>query len=95
MPETIPVRLPAGLVRVVQAGCWFTSVEAITALRAWRDEYPGIVPSSVDEQGAPAGPLARYEELASQVVPTGVVWRAGLKRALVHTGVADRLPASS
>lgn len=75
--EQLTVRLPAGLVDQVVGACWWTSAEAITALRAWRDEYDHPV-------GDPQA-LRRYEALAAQVTSTGVIWRAALHQALTTT----------
>ncbi|MFF9785604.1 hypothetical protein [Streptomyces nigrescens] len=88
-PDRVSARLDEALVRQVVAACWHTSREAITALRAWRDAHPHIVPprhrpADGDE---PTGPLAEYERLAAQVTTTGTIYRAGLTRGIntAHT----------
>ncbi|MEO3978947.1 hypothetical protein [Streptomyces sp. CAU 1734] len=85
-PEKVPARLGGALVARVVAACWETSREAIEALRAWRDEHPGITPPRVrvDEDGREqlVGPLAEYERLSALVTTTGEIWRAGLQRGI-------------
>ena len=79
-PEELRLRLPVELVHRARAGCWFTSVEAIRALQAWRDEHPYVVRTSPGCDD----PLAEYERQAAKVTTTGVIWRAGVTRGLAH-----------
>lgn len=87
-PERLSARLDADLVARAVAACWWTSLPAITALRAWRDANPGLTPPRyrLDEEGRArlVGPLAEYEALARQVTTTGAVWRAGVTRGLTQ-----------
>ncbi|MFH0246436.1 hypothetical protein ACGRHY_29355 [Streptomyces sp. HK10] len=85
-PERISARLDAALAARAVAACWWTSWPAIQALRAWRDENPGLTPPRyrLDEESRArlVGPLAQYERLAAAVVTTGAIWRAGVSRGL-------------
>ncbi|MEU6331636.1 hypothetical protein ABZ851_30805 [Streptomyces sp. NPDC047049] len=87
-PERISARLDASLAAQAVAACWWTSWPAIQALRAWRDENPGITPPRYrldeEEQKRLVGPLAAYEALSAQVTTTGVIWRAGVFRGLAQ-----------
>ncbi|QLH23603.1 hypothetical protein [Streptomyces sp. Rer75] len=81
-PEQLPLRLPARLERQARAACWYTSAEAIDALRDWRAQYPHVKPS---RRWAPAGlesALEEYDQLASLVTTTGEIWRAGIEHGM-------------
>ncbi|GAA4209128.1 hypothetical protein GCM10022252_75180 [Streptosporangium oxazolinicum] len=73
----IRTRIPAELAQRVHAACWHTSKDAIEALRAWRDNNPGII-TQVNAPDLWEG----YVELAKQVTVPGKVWRASLDRVL-------------
>lgn len=87
-PERVSARLDGELVRRTVAACWATSCEAITALRRWRDAYPGITPPryrlAEDGRTELVGPLAEYERLSAQITTTGEIWRAGLARGIAQ-----------
>ncbi|MGW1976726.1 hypothetical protein [Streptomyces sp. NPDC001889] len=92
-PGRLPARLDAVLVGQVVAACWHTSSPAIRAIRAWRDDHPGITPPRhhQDEEGGgtgkDTGPLAAYEHLARQITTTGTIWRAGVTHGLQQAAV--------
>jgi len=69
-PNVLVVPVDAELAERVLAACWWTSVDAMTKLRAWRDAHPGI------EYG-PA--MDGYEQLSAQVTTPGDIWRAALR----------------
>lgn len=69
-PHILVVALDTALAERVLAACWFTSVEAMTKLRAWRDAHPGI------EYGAA---MDGYEKLSAQVTTPGEIWRAAVR----------------
>ncbi|MFD9948824.1 hypothetical protein [Nonomuraea sp. NPDC059022] len=71
----INARIPVSSYEQVQGGCYWTSAEAINAIRAWRDDHPDVV-TEMDHPEA----WARYEELALQVTTPGMVWRAAIDR---------------
>ncbi|MEV6680728.1 hypothetical protein AB0N09_28260 [Streptomyces erythrochromogenes] len=95
-PERLSARLDANLVAQAVAACWWTSLPAITALRAWRDANPGLTPRRyvLDEKGLArlVGPLAEYEMLARQVTTTGAIWRAGVTRGLAQATSSSTSP---
>ena len=65
--EHFAVRLDAALFGQVRAACWWTSAEAMVALRTWRDRHPGIV-FSYDA-------LDDCDKLSAKVTTVGVIWR--------------------
>lgn len=69
-PHALVVPIDADLAERVLAACWWTSVDAMTKLRAWRDAHPGM------EYG-PA--MDGYEQLSAQVTTPGDIWRASLR----------------
>jgi hypothetical protein len=72
-PHIVVVPVDAALVEQVLAACWWTSVSAMTKLRAWRDAHPGLEFGSA---------MDNYEELSAQVTTTGEVWRAAVRRVI-------------
>jgi len=73
-------RIPVELAQRVHAACWHTSADAIQALRAWRDEHPGII-----TKGNAPDLWEGYVALAEKVTVPGKVWRAALHRLLFPT----------
>lgn len=68
-PNVLVVPVDAELAERVLAACWWTSTDAMTKLRAWRDAHPGLeYESAMDD----------YEELSKQVTTPGDIWRASL-----------------
>ncbi|MFE2477064.1 hypothetical protein [Streptomyces sp. NPDC059389] len=81
-PERICLRLPVTLEGQVRAACWFTSADAIAAIRVWRERYPRV---RTRRRRTPAGmenALVEYDRLAAIVTTTGDIWRAGVQQAI-------------
>lgn len=70
-PNVMVIPVDAQLAERVLAACWWTSTDAMTKLRAWRDAHPGLEYETA---------LDNYEELSKQVTTPGDVWRASLGR---------------
>lgn len=73
-PQMFTVRLDTQLVARVYAACWWSSAEAISGIRAWRDDHPNRIydPQEIDN----------YDRLAVQVTTVGALWRQGLDLVL-------------
>jgi hypothetical protein len=69
-PNVLVVPVDAELAERVLAACWWTSADAMTKLRAWRDAHPGM------EYGSA---MDGYEQLSAQVTTPGDIWRASLR----------------
>jgi len=69
-PNVMVVPVDADLAERVLAACWWTSADAMTQLRAWRDAHPGLEYETA---------LDNYEELSGQVTTPGDIWRAALR----------------
>lgn len=69
-PNVLVVLVDAELAERVLAACWWTSADAMTKLRAWRDAHPGL------EYGTA---MDGYEQLSAQVTTPGDIWRASLR----------------
>lgn len=70
-PNVMVVPVDTALAERVLAACWWTSTDAMTKLRAWREAHPGLEYETA---------LDNYEELSRQVTTPGDVWRRALGR---------------
>ncbi|MGW6941343.1 hypothetical protein ACWGF3_20420 [Streptomyces xanthophaeus] len=94
-PKQVPLRLPQPLARKAYAACWHSSCRAIFALRKWRDQHPGIVPSRARRRpGEEERALEEYERLAAQVTTVGDVYRGGLLRGIGAAEVLRSRPTN-